>query len=327
MKILNNIKLEHIIAIDIETVRIKEEFSELDEGTQSAWEYKNKQDGKIPTFEELSEKWIETASLYAEFSQVCAVSIAFMHNNKLYCKEFYGDNEHALLESLHTTLENIYTRDKSYRLVGHASKYFDYPFLCKRFVINGLDIPNILDTSALKPWDQTNLCTLELWKMGGTGASSSLQALCNALQIPVSKVDLVGDEVGKAYYNGEFERIGRYCSYDTVATYNLIARFKKDKVFDFDEVNYVVSYPSDVIEQKVEVNPLQRLYDTDYLSDSIKEDIVKKIGKKKPTKKDKEFLQDLFENVYFKTTFMKEDSPEIKAGKIAEIEEFLKTLT
>lgn len=326
MKVLNNIRLENIVAIDIETVRIEDQFSDLNEGTQMAWEYKNKQDGVVPTFDELSEKWVQYASLYAEFSQVCAVSLAFMHNGKLYCKEFYGDNEHELLKSLYVTLENIHTRGKEYRLVGHASKYFDYPFLCKRFVINGLDIPNILDATALKPWEQANLCTLELWKMGGTGLGSSLQALCNVLQIPVSKVDLVGDEVGKAFYDKEYERIGRYCSLDTVATYNLVARFKKDKVFEFDEVNYVVTYPSDVVEEKIEVSPLVKLYESDYFSDELKNNLSNTFSKKKLTKKDKEFIQSILEDVYIKTAFMKEDSPDVKESKKNEIEDFLRSI-
>lgn len=38
--------------------------------------------------------------------------------------------------------------------------------------------------------------------MGGTGSGSSLQALCTVLGIPVSKVDLVGDEVGAVYFEG-----------------------------------------------------------------------------------------------------------------------------
>lgn len=41
----------------------------------------------------------------------------------------------------------------------------------------------------------------------GTGAGSSFEALCNVLQIPVSKVDLVGDEVGKSFYNKEYAKL------------------------------------------------------------------------------------------------------------------------
>ena len=66
--------------------------------------------------------------------------------------------------------------------------------------------------------------------------------------------------------------------------------------------------------------------DSDYLSDDIKEQIKTTFKKKRATKKDKEFMQDLLENVYIKTTFMKSDTPEIIQSKKAEIEEFLKSI-
>ena len=243
MRVLKTIKSEHIIAIDIETVRVANTFDDLDEGTQGAWEYKNKQDGEIPDFKELSDLWIRTSSLYAEFSKVCAVSIAFLHEDNLYCREFYGTDEKVILEELAKSLNKMSTKGKKegiiYRLAGHASKYFDYPFLSKRYLINGMDIPELLDSTGLKPWEQNNLCTNELWKAGGTGAGSSLQALCNVFAVPVSKVDLVGDQVGTVYYEGGLDRIGKYCSYDTVATFNIIRKWKKESIFQFDDVVYV----------------------------------------------------------------------------------------
>lgn len=321
MRVLRKIDTTNVIGIDIETVRIAEDFKDLDEGTQSAWEYKNKQNGEIPDFDTLSELWEKTASLYAEFSQICAVSIAFMHKDGVFCKEYYGENEQEILENLYVTLENIHNKSKSLILVGHAAKYFDYPFLAKRYIINGMDIPTILDSSDLKPWEQSNLCTNDLWKNGGTGPGSSLQALCNALKIPVSKVDLVGDGVGKAFFDKEYERIGRYCSYDAVATLNIVRKFKKEPIFQFDEVKYITA-----VEKKEEVNPLIKLYDNDYLSDDIKDNLKKLFGKKRLLKEDKKFLQDVLENVYIRTTFMASDTPDVVETKKAEIEEFLKTI-
>lgn len=319
MNILNKIKSESVISIDIETVRIVENFEDLDEGTQSAWEYKNKQDGEVPDFDTLSELWTKTSSLYPEFSKICAVSMTFLHNGELYCKEFYGENEVEILENVLIMLDNISNKSSENRLVGHAAKYFDYPFLAKRFIINAMNIPQMIDSTALKPWEQSNLCTNELWRAGGTGPGSSLQALCNVLQIPVSKVDLVGDGVGKAYYDKEFERIGRYCSYDAIATFNILRKFKKEEIFSFDDVKYIQG-----TEKKEEINPLKKLYEIDYLSDDIKESLKKVFGKKKMTKKDNEFMQDVLENVYIKTTFMKSDTEDVKIAKKAEIQEFLK---
>jgi DNA polymerase III epsilon subunit-like protein len=280
MKLLKKIPTEKICAIDVETVRIAETFEELSEDFQSAWEYKNKQDGEVPDTETLSDLWERNSALYAEFAKVCAVSLAFLDakGEKLMMKEFFGENEEQLLMDLSEYLERIYLKGE-YRLAAHAGKYFDYPFLCKRFVINGLDIPNILDTNHLKPWENPNICTnQDIWKMGGTGAGSSLQALCTALQIPASKADMVGDAVGAAYYNREFERIARYCSHDTIAVFNIIRKIKKEPIFQFDEVVYLE-------DTKEQLTILQKLYTTKSFNEEIKEYLkAQKIAKKdKPT--------------------------------------------
>jgi hypothetical protein len=296
MKVLQNIKTDLIVAIDIETVRLADKFEELDEGTQSAWEYKNKFEGEIPDYDKLCELWEKNSALYAEFSKICAVSISFLHEGLLYCREFFGKDEKAILEQLAISLNNMQVKNTAYRLVGHASKYFDYPSLCKRYIINELDIPNVLDTTALKPWEGMNLCTNELWKVGGTGAGSSLQALCNALQIPTSKTDLVGDEVGRAYFKGELARIGRYCSQDSVATFNIIRKFKKEDIFYFDFVNFVsVDVDNKNTEKEVveELPLLQRIFTTKDLSKDDKEELLQLLKKKKITKKDKEKVLDL----------------------------------
>lgn len=238
MRILNTIKSSRVTAVDIETVRIIEHYKDLSDEFKSAWGYKNKQDGRIPSDGVLEVLWVNTASLYPEFSKVCAVSLAYLNpEGNLVCKEFYGEDEKGLLQSLAITLNKMVAHDKEYRLIGHASKFFDYPFMAKRYIINRLDIPLVLDPIDNKPWLQTNLCTNELWKMGGT-TGSSLQAMCTALNIPISKVDLVGDEVGAAFYRGEFKRISTYCALDTIATFNVLRVMKQEDVFEFDDVIY-----------------------------------------------------------------------------------------
>lgn len=326
MKILRGIRTEDIISIDIETVRVGEGFKDLNVGFQSSWEYKNKQDGEIPDHEELEKLWQRSSSLYAEFSKVCAVSLSFLHEGVLFCKEFFGEDEEELLKSLSVTLNNIYAKSRNYRLAGHAAKYFDYPYLAKRFVINGLNIPDILDVTDLKPWEQKNLCTNELWKMGGTGAGSSLQALCNVLGIPLSKVDLVGDEVGKAFYNKEYTRIGRYCSYDTVATFNVIRKLKKESIFEFEDVIYIVAYSDELTtptEEEIKLPLLEKIYKAVAIDDTTRKTIEDTLKKKKPTKREKTVLEDILTSLYVSSEMFKADKPEIKKAKEEEIKQLV----
>ena len=246
MKALNNVDLEEVLVIDIETVRVVQFIEEGSEELISAWEHKNKQDGQIPHEDKLSDLWIEKASLYPEFSKVCAISLLYMKvletnlegedKIEVRCKSYSGPDERLILEAFSSDLHKLKRRRD--RLAGHASKYFDYPFLAKRYMMADMEIPGMLDSSLLKPWEGKNLDTNELYKSFGTGPGSSLQALCMAFKVPISKVDLVGDEVGAAYYRGEFDRIAKYCDLDAIATFNILRRFKRESIVQFDEVVY-----------------------------------------------------------------------------------------
>jgi len=356
MKLLRDIPTKHFVGIDIETVRIVEKYEDLSPEWQSAWEYKNKQAGEVPFFEELADSWEKMASLYAEFSKVCAVSLVFMiGDDKAKYKEFYGEDEAALLTDLRNFLQRMSdgADGKNYRLLGHAAKYFDYPFLCKRFVINGIQIPVLLDTAHQKPWESRNLCTnQDIWKMGGSGAGSSLQALCTALNIPISKVDLVGDEVGNAYYRGEVERIAKYCTLDTIATFNVVRRIKGERVFQFDEVTAVkestapkeevklvpkkntiakavdtkveevdTREPEDILFEKLPI--LHKLVNATEILPETKQELTDLLKKKKLTKKDRTIVEDILVNLYINTEMFKSDNPLQQEVKKAEIVELL----
>lgn len=320
MKVLQGIETNLIVAIDIETVRIADKFEDLSEDYQSAWEYKNKQDGKIPDNDILAELWQRTSSLYAEFSKICAVSLTYLNpQGELVCKEFYGQNEKGILEALAVTLNNMKAHNSSYRLVGHASKYFDYPFTGKRYIINGLDIPLTLDSSNLKPWEGMNLCTNDLWKLGGTGAGSSLQALCVALDIPISKTDLVGDEVGQSYYKGEYPRIGRYCSKDAIATFNVVRKFKKEPIFQFEDVIYITAYSDKekFTEEEIKKNTIVKLYDATNFPQEVKEELVKLLTEILPD--EKENVSKIILAHYQK----KGDKVAVKKAKEKEVNDFI----
>lgn len=329
MKLLNDIQSKHIIALDIETVRIKKDYDELSPQYKSAWQYKNKNEGVIPSEEELIKRWDTTASLYAEFSKVCAVSLSFLDTNgeKLMCKSFFGEDEALILSELKDFLQRIESSKdgKHYRLVGHAAKYFDYPFLCKRYVINDLDIPTILDTAHLKPWETRNLCTnQDIWKMGGMGLGSSLPALCVAMGIPASKDDIEGDEVGECYYKGEFKRIAEYCNRDAIATFNIIRKVKREPIFQFSEVEYIDVAPATLKPAHV----LEQLYNANEITDEIAGQLLDVFKKVTPEDKEKvvEIVLGAFTQNDFETPGKYADSAKVIAHKKGQIERLLNKL-
>lgn len=319
MKALRSIASKYFVAIDIETVRIAENFEDLTPEFKSAWEYKQKQLGEVPDVKDLAEKWIKESALYAEFSKVCAVSLAFIDDTEQYlmCKSFYGPDEAQILTDLAAFLDRIHSKNKSYRLVGHASKYFDYPFLGKRYLINRMAIPAILDDSDKKPWEATNTCTNTLWKLGGTGAGSSLQALCTCAGIPISKVDMVGDQVGTEYYKGHYAEISDYCDKDTIATFNVIRFFKNESIFQFDEVEYLDRDGSTSEEVQEDVSPLQRIMNTGVFDDKVREGLKEIIERENPSDEELSDMRDIvlahYQGVKEKVAAKKEKEIEVDA--------------
>jgi hypothetical protein len=145
------------------------------------------------------------------------------------------------------------------------------------------NVSTVLDDSDKKPWETLNTCTNTLWKLGGTGAGSSLQALCVSLGIPISKVDMVGDEVGREYFRGNIEGITDYCNKDAIATFNVLRRFKYEAIFNFDDVIYLdsITQPSESYG-----NELHKLAITKEFTQDIKDALIARFRGKKVTKKE-----------------------------------------
>ena len=123
-----------------------------------------------------------------------------------------------------------------------ARQEFDYPYIARRALINGLKLPHILDTAGMKPWEIKDklLDTMQLWKFGDFRSYTSLSLLCAVFNIPTPKDDIDGSQVARVYYEeGDLERIARYCEKDTLAVANLVLRFKREPGIEADHVEII----------------------------------------------------------------------------------------
>jgi len=96
-------------------------------------------------------------------------------------------------------------------------------------LINGLQLPLVLDIAGAKPWEIKDVMidTLQLWKFGDYKHYTSLELLCAIFNIPTPKDDIDGSQVAGIYYKEfDIQRIARYCEKDTLAIAQLILRFK-----------------------------------------------------------------------------------------------------
>ena len=228
-----NINHEQLFIFDIETVTGESDYSELKPELQELFEKKN---AHLKPPETSIEDWYkQRAGILAEFGKVVVISCGYLkkvgNRFQLKIKTYSGHNEHQLLEEFGTVLSNI--SKNGFFLCGHNIKEFDVPWLCRRMLINNIELPPCLDLYGKKPWEVSHVDTLDLWKFGDYKHYTSLNLLATVLGVPTPKDDIDGSMVGEVYWiNDDLARIAKYCSKDVVAVANVILRLKGEKLLD-----------------------------------------------------------------------------------------------
>lgn len=236
---MQSYSLQNILFLDIETVPQYPVYAQMPEEWKQLWDTKssfllrNKE-------EETSETVYPRAGIYAEFGKIICISCGVIQGSgeqkKLSLKSFAGDNEAVILQAFAAMLKKWSANEAKY-LCGHNAKEFDFPYLCRRMVINGIPIPAILDVAGKKPWEVTHLDTMELWKFGDFKSYTSLNLLAHCLNIPTPKDDIDGSRVWEVYWNEKnLERIITYCQKDVVTVTQILLRMMGESVIKTENI-------------------------------------------------------------------------------------------
>jgi uncharacterized protein YprB with RNaseH-like and TPR domain len=122
-------------------------------------------------------------------------------------------------------------------LCAHNGKEFDFPYLCRRMVINDVCVPGVLTISGKKPWEVNHLDTMELWKFGDYKNYTSLNLLAHALGIATPKDDIDGSMVGNIYWNThDLSRIVHYCQKDVITVAQVYLRLNREPLIGVESI-------------------------------------------------------------------------------------------
>jgi DNA polymerase elongation subunit (family B) len=237
---LEKVQLEKVLFLDIETVPQTYSFDEMDPKAKELFSGKTRfMQNELKTVEEL---YGERAGIYAEFGKIVCISVGFVHEastgRQIRMKSYYHDDEETLLRQFKSLLDDRYNTPY-HILCGHNAKEFDFPFICRRMLINGIGLPAVLDIAGKKPWEISHLDTMELWKFGDYKAYTSLALLCHVFQIPTPKDDISGADVARVYYEEkDLERIKVYCEKDVVALIQLFLRMRGNDLVEDGEIHF-----------------------------------------------------------------------------------------
>lgn len=235
---LENIDLQQVLMLDIETVPQYPSFDELPADLQQLWEQKTKfqrKDGESPA------EFYARGGILAEFGKIICISVGIFSTKtkdlSLRVKSFYGDEEKEVLQSFIALLN---TQADTLILCAHNGKEFDFPYLCRRILINGLPIPTQLNLHGKKPWEIMHLDTMDLWKFGDFKNYTSLNLLAAVFNIPSPKDDIDGSMVNEVYWKeNDLERIRTYCEKDVITTARILLRFKSLPMLSDEHITLV----------------------------------------------------------------------------------------
>ncbi len=221
-------ELKDILFLDIETVGCADQYNKLSERLKTQWarkaNYFKREDGQ--TDEDL---FHERAGIYAEFGKIVVIAVGIYADNEMgelsLRTKYYADHdENKLLNDFRNMLEKM---SPSTRLCAHNGKEFDFPYMCRRMLVNNLALPSVLNMTGKKPWEVGHLDTMEMWKFGDYKHYTSLDLLLALFNIPSSKGVMDGSMVSKVYYqDGDLNKIAEYCVGDVVAIAQLYLRMK-----------------------------------------------------------------------------------------------------
>lgn len=230
--------LDQILCLDIETTPQYPDYKAAPEELQLLWnrkaEFLKKEEN------DTAESVYSRAGIYAEFGKIICISTGFISyrdgQRQFRIKTFKDADEKALLASFNDMLMRM---NRNMLLCAHNGKEFDFPYIARRTVIHGLQLPPHLNFAGRKPWEVPHIDTLDLWKFGDYKHYTPLNLLSYILGIQSPKDDIDGSMVGDVYWKeNDLERIVTYCQKDVVTVMQILLRFKGDNLLSEEEIEF-----------------------------------------------------------------------------------------
>jgi 3'-5' exonuclease len=239
----------NILFLDIETVSQVETYNHLDSDWKELWDHKAKSITR-GNDAETSEDVYHRAGIYAEFGKIICISCGCIQGvgeeRRLVIKSYSGEDERKILVDFTHMLQS-WSGSADKFLCAHNGKEFDYPYLCRRMVINGIEIPEALKISGRKPWEVRHLDTMELWKFGDYKSFTSLKLLAKVLGIPSPKDDIDGSMVNSVFWiEKDIDRIVEYCQKDVITLTQVLLRFHCEPLIRQENIEYKTLRKADV---------------------------------------------------------------------------------
>ena len=233
-----DVDFSKILFLDIETVPQKPFYEDLSDRMKKHWDRKA---SFLATNEETPEDIYGRAGIYSEFGKIIVIAVGYLRKKhkagyNLIIKAISNDDEGKILMRFNNFLKQYFNTPEHY-LCAHNGKEFDFPYIARRMLVNGIKPAPILDLQGLKPWEVRHLDTMQMWKFGDYKHYTSLDLLTEIFGIESPKQDIDGSQVADIYWKEkDLKRIEEYCRRDVVALVQVFMRLNSLPLIADDDI-------------------------------------------------------------------------------------------
>ena len=213
---------KELIYIDIETAGKYPDLETLKANDIRGYElFLRKLDRKGAQFTDWktdpNEVYLNKVSLIPEFGRIVCVSMAMIKDDKVQMMSVCDEDEKFIIEKVHKILMNFSVKT-AFSLSGYYIKGFDIPWLNRKMMEYGLQIPKILQTFNVKPWEMNIVDLADVWKSNGTLESVSFDEMLYVLGIESPKSVIAGKDVHNCFWvDKDLNKIKTYCEADVMS--------------------------------------------------------------------------------------------------------------
>jgi len=162
------------------------------------------------------EVYLRKAGLTAEFGKIVCICVGtFSWPNETGQPKADIDTVTGSEEVIIARCVSVFSGFHDKTICGFNIRGFDIPWLNKKCLVHGWQVPEVLKVYGHKPWELSILDLSELWRSGGFDYAS-LEECAHSLGFSSPKEDVRGSEVHQVFYGGEggIDRIAEYCKRD-----------------------------------------------------------------------------------------------------------------
>ncbi len=194
-------------------------YDDLSELEQYYWNEKSTRLG----YDDFKSSYQNKSGIYAEFAKVGAIGLGVLKGDEVRFKFLHNGSEKDLLSEFVLLINNKFSAHK-YQFTGYNVKEFDVPFLSRRMIVSGVDLPDLLQVKSEKPWDYPHFELMNLWKFGDHKSFVPLGLLCGQLGVDYNMI-LSVEELRDAYFRKEIDLVEKYLQNDINGSIGVFRRF------------------------------------------------------------------------------------------------------